>query len=171
LDDSVSAFKETLEMTLKDSAVKQETERLAELQNAALRCIVVLNRRASPGTSSSLDVIPPPLSCPDAPPAPSHHAQVLQHGFQRRPRRQVWVGVQGDAAEHDALGWGCDGHRCLKEEERRRGARGLGAWGSAANFLCCKVCFDTMIVALGGVAASADELGRVGVDGKESARL
>lgn len=48
LDDSVAAFTETLQTTLKDSAVKQETERLEELQKAALRCMAVLNRLASP---------------------------------------------------------------------------------------------------------------------------
>ncbi|KAM0753363.1 TIP120-domain-containing protein [Meredithblackwellia eburnea MCA 4105] len=48
LDDSVAPFTEVLQTTLKETAVKQETERLAELQKAALRCMVVLNRLASP---------------------------------------------------------------------------------------------------------------------------
>lgn len=51
LDDSVQAFTETLKTTLKESAVKQETERLEELQKAALRCMAGLNRLASPTTT------------------------------------------------------------------------------------------------------------------------
>ena len=51
LDDSVDSFKTPLDTVLKDNAVKQETERLAELQKAALRCMAVLNRLASPGQS------------------------------------------------------------------------------------------------------------------------
>ncbi|KAL8293671.1 hypothetical protein RQP46_000372 [Phenoliferia psychrophenolica] len=51
LDDSVPAFTEVLQTTLKDTAVKQETERLAELQKAALRCMVVLNRLSSPANT------------------------------------------------------------------------------------------------------------------------
>ena len=51
LDDTVPTFTATLEATLKDTAVKQETERLAELQKATLRCLVVLNRLASPANT------------------------------------------------------------------------------------------------------------------------
>lgn len=53
LDDSVDAFAETLNASLKESAVKQETERLDELQKAALRCLAALNRLASPRACSS----------------------------------------------------------------------------------------------------------------------
>lgn len=49
LDDSVEDFKTPLETVLKEAAVKQETERLAELQKAALRCMAVLSRLATPG--------------------------------------------------------------------------------------------------------------------------
>jgi len=51
LDDTVASFTATLEATLKDTAVKQETERLVELQKAALRCLAVLNRLASPANA------------------------------------------------------------------------------------------------------------------------
>ncbi len=51
LDETVPTFTATLEATLKDTAVKQETERLAELQKAALRCLVALNRLASPANA------------------------------------------------------------------------------------------------------------------------
>ncbi|KAM0790577.1 hypothetical protein ACM66B_004444 [Microbotryomycetes sp. NB124-2] len=51
LDETVPSFTETLQTTLKDSAVKQETERLAELQKAALRCMIVLQKRSSPANT------------------------------------------------------------------------------------------------------------------------
>lgn len=64
LDDSVDSFKTPLDTVLKDNAVKQETERLAELQKAALRCMAVLNRLASPGKSNFDDFIVLSLSWP-----------------------------------------------------------------------------------------------------------
>ncbi|KAK4052490.1 hypothetical protein OIV83_002292 [Microbotryomycetes sp. JL201] len=51
LDETVPTFTETLQTTLKDNAVKQETERLAELQKAALRCMIVLQKRSSPANT------------------------------------------------------------------------------------------------------------------------
>ncbi|SGY91656.1 BQ5605_C038g11689 [Microbotryum silenes-dioicae] len=53
LDECVPAFKATLDMVLKDSAVKQETERLAELQKSTLRCIAALHRRITLGTTTN----------------------------------------------------------------------------------------------------------------------
>ncbi|KAK4057022.1 hypothetical protein OIO90_001922 [Microbotryomycetes sp. JL221] len=47
LDDTVPSFTETLQTTLKENSVKQDLERLAELQKAALRCMIVLQKRSS----------------------------------------------------------------------------------------------------------------------------
>ena len=57
LDDSVPAFSDPLTTVLKESAVKQETERLVELQTATLRCMALLNRLASSSTAPKFSAL------------------------------------------------------------------------------------------------------------------
>ena len=49
LDQSTEAFSATINLKLKDNAVKQDLERAAELQRSALRAMVALLPLSSPG--------------------------------------------------------------------------------------------------------------------------
>ena len=53
LDETVPAFQQTLQAKLKDTAVKQEVERLEDVQKAAVRCLAALSKLASLGSFPS----------------------------------------------------------------------------------------------------------------------